>query len=56
MEPDLVGRPAPGRHFAGKCFSIMLPIWIEVANRRGYRKKSARMWGRSHTPRMTAVG
>ena len=50
MEPDLVGRPVPGRHFAGKCFSIMLPIWIEMAHHRGYRKKGARMWGRSHTP------
>jgi hypothetical protein len=48
MEPDLVGPPVPGWRSAGKCFSIMLPIWIEAANRRGWDEKNTRMWGRSH--------
>jgi len=49
MEPDLVGPPVPGRHSAGKCFSIMLPILIETADRREWDDKNARMWGRSHS-------
>ena len=50
MEPDLIGPPVPGWRSAGECFSIMLPIWIEAANRRGWHKKNARMWGKSHKP------
>lgn len=50
MEPDLVGPPVSGNHSAGKCFSIMLPIWIEAANRREWDKKTTRMCGRSHRP------
>jgi hypothetical protein len=48
MEPDLVGPPMPGWRSARKCFSIMLPIWIEAANRRGWDEKNTRMCGRSH--------
>jgi hypothetical protein len=50
MEPNFVGPPVPGRHSARKCFSIMLPIWIEATNRRGWDEKNARMWGRLHRP------
>jgi len=48
MEPHLIGPPAPGRHSARKCFSTMLPIWIEAANNRGWDEKNPRMWGGSH--------
>jgi len=50
MEPDLVGPFALDGHPTGKYYSIMLPIWIQAANRRGWDKKNARMWGRSHRP------
>src|SRR5215217_5698257 len=48
MEPDLARPPMLGWLSAGKCFSIMLPIWIEAADCRGWAAKNTRMCARSH--------